>query len=171
MKITTTTKAVVADYVSTLEYAKKRLAVLRKHQAVLTKTLEFVERIFAKFEDSDTLNLSIWPEVNCYNWGHECPIKLRMTVTAKVSSMKIGLVPQVLKAMLDAEFDTLPTKDCANEYSATREFRFERGVSAHFLPMELTMNAVIQDAPDATCRKVQTGVEVLEVPKFEIQCE
>lgn len=171
MKMNTTTKTIVADFASTIEYSKRRAAAVRKHQAKLTKTIEFLNGILAKFPEDGPIHPNLWVDVNAYGWSGEPPVTVVFNPTVDVTSMKTGILVELLAALTSREFEVTDSKDHASEYSAQRSFHFKRAQSDAYLPIRCEVTAVLKDAPDATCHKVQTGTKVVEVPEYKLICE
>lgn len=166
MAHTVNSAALIADRASSIEYWKRELVCLRKHQKVLTKATKHVNTVFARHPD---LSCYSWTSVSY--WKDEGTVTLLMSVTQEVTSMKEGIAPAFMRSLLEAGFDIEATKDIATDEAAQRAFEFKRPGSETMVPMTLTFNAKLVNAPDATCRKVQTGVEVREVPTYQLVCE
>lgn len=168
MKIKTG-KEIVAEKSQEAEEARERARVIRFHQAKITQTLGFLNRVLARFdEDRDGLTLYTWADVN--PWSTTTPVKLSTSIYATVSSMKIGIVPSLIKVLLDAGFEIEKTTDYVTEWRGSRNFIFERKDAQHVLH-RVEFNAVVNDKDEqATCRKIQVGVEIKEVPKYALDC-
>lgn len=157
---------ILDERVQAIEYWKKELACLRKHQKALTRTTKHVNTVFARH-----------PEINAYSWTSvqpwqdDFPVKLVVSVTHEVISMKEGIAPAFMRSLLEAGFDIEATKDNISDSSARRTFEFKRLGNESKIPVDLTFNAQLVDSPDATCRKVQTGTEIKEVPTYQLVCE
>ena len=110
-------------------------------------------------------------------WKQELAVLRRdqkaITKTTKheVTSMKEGIAPAFMRSLLEAGFDVEATKDTTSSSTARRTFDFKRPGSDRMIAVELTFNASLVDSPDATCRKVQTGTEIKEVPTYQLVCE
>lgn len=166
MTATINSAALIADRASSIEYWKRELVCLRKNQKALTKATKHVNTVFARHPD---LTAYSWTSVSY--WLDEGAVTLCMSVTHEVSSMKEGIAPAFMRSLLEAGFDVESTKDTATADSGHRTFEFKRPGTEAMVPMTLTFNAKLVNAPDATCRKVQTGVEVREVPTYQLVCE
>ena len=166
MKLATTSKSLLENSASDVEWAKTRHAILRANQRKLTNTLTLMNRILDRF-DGDKLGVSLWPLADTYAKS----ASLRVSITVAATSMKIGIVPDVLEALCDYEFDAKKTTDYADGSQAERAFLFDRPATDFHLHIVLEVAAKLQDAEDATCRKIQTGVKTLEVPQYALVCD
>ena len=171
MKMKTSSKSIAADFAATVEYSKQRAAVVRKHQAKLTKTIEFLNGLLAKFPEDGPIKPNLWVNVCTYTWSLEPPVLVVFNPTVHVTSMKTGILVELLAALASREFEATDSCDCAGEHSAQRTFQFERAESDAYLPIRCEVTAVLQDAPDATCHKVRVGTKVVEVPEYKLICE
>jgi hypothetical protein len=160
------TAAIIEARVESLEYWKKELACLRKHQKALTKTTKHVNAVLARHPE---IKASAWTEISY--WSDTDPVKLTVSVTHDVTSMKEGIAPAFMRSLLEAGFDVEKSTDLATDEYARRTFEFVRPGNETMLPVKLTFTAKLLNAPDATCRKVQTGVEIKEVPVYQLVCE
>lgn len=167
MSHTVNSAALIADRASSIEYWKRELVCLRKHQKALTNAAKHVNTVFARHPDM--VNAYSWTSISY--WSDNAPVTLCMSVTHEVNSMKEGIAPAFIRSLLEAGFDVESTKDTATAESGHRTFNFKRPGSETMVRMTLTFNAKLMNAPDATCRKVQTGVEVREVPTYQLVCE
>ena len=163
---TVNSAALIADRASSIEYWKRELVCLRKHQKALTKATKHVNTVFARHPD---LTAYSWTSVSY--WLDEGAVTLCMSVTHEVSSMKEGIAPAFMRSLLEAGFDVESTKDTATADSGQRTFEFVRPANESMVKMTLAFNAKLVDAPDATCRNVQIGTEVKEVAIYKLVCE
>ena len=85
--------------------------------------------------------------------------------------MKEGIAPAFMRSLLEVGFDVEATKDNISDSTARRTYEFKRPGSETMVAVDLTFNAQLVDSPDATCRKVQTGTEIKEVPTYQLVCE
>ena len=159
-----------ADLINTrveaIEYWKRELAIVRKSQKSLTKTTKFVNAVLARY-----------PDVSPYAWTNVCfwskTVILQLSIVHDVTSMKEGIAPALMRSLLEAGFDVEKSTDRATESTADRVFEFKRPANdvTGTTQVNLTFTAKLIDAPDATCRKVQTGTEIREVPTYRLVCE
>ena len=160
-----TTAKLIAERVQSIEYWKQELATLRRNQKAITKTTKHVNTVFARH-----------PEVSAYSWmsvttWFERAVTLHVSVTHEVTSMKEGIAPAFMRSLLEVGFDVEATKDNISDSTARRTYEFKRPGSETMVAVDLTFNAQLVDSPDATCRKVQTGTEIKEVPTYQLVCE
>ena len=163
---TLNTATLIDDRVGTIEYYKRELACLRKNQKALTKTTKHVNSVLARHPE---IVVSAWTNVSIYS--DTDPVTLIVSICHKVTSMKEGIAPAFMRSLLEAGFDIGGSQDSANAISASRTFEFKRPSNVTMVPVKLTFVAQLENAPDATCRKVQTGTKVVEVPTYELVCE
>lgn len=163
---TLNTATLINDRVSTIEYYKRELVCLRKNQKALTKTTKHVNSVLARHPE---IVVSAWTCVSIYS--DTDPVTLSVSICHKVTSMKEGIAPAFMRSLLEAGFDIEGSKDSASELSASRTFEFKRPSNETMVPVKLTFVAQLENALDATCRKVQTGTKVMEVPTYELVCE
>lgn len=166
MKNTINTKDLIASRVQSIEYYKRELTTLRANQKALTKTTKFLNAVLARYAD-----------VNPYAWTNVClwskAVTLQVSIIHDVTSMKEGVAPAVIRSLLEAGFDIEKSTDRATDISADRTFEFKRPANAvtGTIEVHISFTAKLVDAPEATCRKVQTGTKVVEVPTYQLVCE
>ncbi|MCG3771561.1 MAG: hypothetical protein JW384_02749 [Nitrosomonadaceae bacterium] len=163
---TLNTATLINDRVGTIEYYKRELACLRKNQKALTRTTKHVNAVLARHPE---IVATAWTSIMC--WSDTDPVTLIVSICHKVTSMKEGIAPAFMRSVLEAGFDIGGSQDAATALSASRTFKFKRPSNETMVPVELTFVAQLENAPDATCRKVQTGTKVVEVPTYELVCE
>ncbi len=163
---TLNTATLINDRVGTIEYYKRELACLRKNQKALTRTTKHVNAVLARHPE---IVATAWTSIMC--WSDTDPVTLIVSICHKVTSMKEGIAPAFMRSVLEAGFDIGGSQDAATALSASRTFEFRRPSNETMVPVKLTFVAQLENAPDATCRKVQTGTKVVEVPTYELVCE
>jgi len=163
---TLNTATLINDRVGTIEYYKRELACLRKNQKALTRTTKHVNAVLARHPE---IVATAWTSISC--WSDTDPVTLIVSICHKVTSMKEGIAPAFMRSVLEAGFDIGGSQDAATALSASRTFEFRRPSNETMVPIKLTFVAQLENAPDATCRKVQTGTKVVEVPTYELVCE
>lgn len=163
---TLNTATLINDRVGTIEYYKRELACLRKNQKALTRTTKHVNAVLARHPE---IVATAWTSIMC--WSDTDPVTLIVSICHRVTSMKEGIAPAFMRSVLEAGFDIGGSQDAATALSASRTFKFKRPSNETMVPVELTFVAQLENAPDATCRKVQTGTKVVEVPTYELVCE
>jgi len=164
MKICESAKSMCAGYATYAEYAKKQVAILRKNQKAITTTIDLLDRRFAGI---DVDGVYMWPDVNVATGM----VSLEAGITVVADSMTTGVVMQILKAMLDMECEPVSTADNVTVTDATREYRFTRPATDRYLKLSLKVSVAIHESATATCRKVQTGTTMVEVPQFKLECQ
>jgi hypothetical protein len=166
MKTTTTTATILRDAADYMDYAKKRTAAIRKNSKAATATLDMLNRRCA-LVDEDRATMYAWPEIDAY-FG---TMKMQVMINATTDSMIEGIVPQILKAMLDIECEPVSSRDEVNAIKTSRIYRFTRAPSDHFLAISVTVEITIQESDAGTCRKIQTGTKMVEVAEYKIECD
>jgi prefoldin subunit 5 len=163
---TLNTADLINTRVQSIEYCKRELAIVRKSQKSLTKTTKFLNAVLARY-----------PDVSPYAWTNICfwsqSVILQISIVHDVTSMKEGIAPALMRSLLEAGFDVEKSTDRATESMADRVFEFKRPANdvTGTVQVNITFTAKLIDAPDATCRKVQTGTEIREVPTYQLVCE
>ena len=92
---------------------------------------------------------------------------LHVTIDDTVSSLREGAIPAILEYVLSMGFESKNTKDYADDNFATRSYNFKSKIGG--VQVTLTIQADIKDNSE-TCKRVQTGVEIKEIAKYEIVC-
>lgn len=160
-------KELIEDARGHATYYQKRATLMHKHQVGIRLTLEFIAAVTKRFDES-SISANTW--VTCDTWdGCEDPVGIEQSYRARVDSMKEGLVPQMLKVLMEAGFEVTKTNDNANEGS--RCFNLVRPKDqAGRLNAVINFYAVVSGSEHATCRKVQIGTEVKEIPVYALEC-
>ena len=107
-----------------------------------------------------------WATSNIYvGYGVEFDAAFEVPVT----SLKDGPLTAILETAMAAGFEPEQTYDSASAYEGARVYPMKAVVGD--LRVTLRIRAVVQDAEGATCRKVQVGTKLEEVPTFALVCE
>ncbi len=165
MKTATTHTSIVKDYADYVDCSKRMLAQVKKNAAALKATIDLLNRRCALVDDNKA-SMNVW--TNNDIWAGTIIVKAAISVAT--DSMIEGVVPQILKAMLDIECDSTTSKDIATESGASRIYRFHREASEHFLAINVVVTVTIQETDTGTCRKIQTGTKMVEVAEYAIEC-
>ncbi len=161
-----TASGLIADRESSVKYAQDNLKVMKRSSAILKKSIDLVYQSMATVEDRVTI--SIWNGVNPWEEGTRA-VSLYVDVHADITSMKEGLVPDLLATLLRFEYDAKPTQDDAAR--AKRHFYFERSASDHYCAISLEFHARIKEEDTGTCHRIQTGTKLVEMPQYQLVCE
>jgi hypothetical protein len=165
-----TGKLLVADKANDAKRAAGIAKIARFNQAKLTATMKFMSAVLARFDEAKHgMSAYSWVDVSTYEYNE--PVKIHLTLNAKVISMKDGLVPQVIKVLMDAGFNPEKTEDYVSEWTGMRTFKLSRASNDKHVQMILNFQATVKADEAATCRKIQIGVEVKEVPKYALECD
>lgn len=92
---------------------------------------------------------------------------LHISIDDTVSSLKEGAIPAILEYILSMGFESKNTKDYVDNAYASRSYNFKSKIGG--VQVTLTIQADVKDDSE-TCKRVQTGVEIKEVAKYEIVC-
>lgn len=166
MNTTHTTAAAIKDAQSAVEWAKKRVSTIRKNGKKIQATLDLLNQ---RLHAVDATNATIYAWVDCN--GYDGIAQIQARITATTDSMVEGIVPQILKAMLDIECEPVESKDIVNADQTSRTYRFKRAAAAHFVEIDLSVVVTIKETETGTCRRVQTGTRIVEVAEYKIECE
>jgi len=166
MKTTKSIDDIKRDAQDYVDYSKKRIAAVRKNAKKLTATLDLLNRRIALI-DEERASIAVWHDCDIYAGT----VGIQAEIRVKADSLIEGIVPQCLKAMLDMECDPTGSKDSTTSVSANRTYSFERAESEHFTKIGIRVVVDIEESLFGTCKKIQIGTEVLEVPKYKIECQ
>lgn len=172
MKTEFTSQSAVDDAIWYVDFAKRRLATVRKNSKLLRDTIDLLNRRCA-LVDSEAATMYVWTDVNPMTtgpYGNPGSVTVCMNINAHTDSMIEGVVPQILKAMLDIECDPETTTDLADATKAQRIYQFKRPASDHFLAVQIKVEVNIRETDTGTCRKVQTGTKIVEVAEYALEC-
>ena len=161
-----TSASLIKSRVESMDYWKSELTLVRTNQKALTAATKFLNAIIARHPE---IAPYAWTRVNTWNTAE--PVTLCLSTIHEVTSMKVGIIPAFMRSLLEAGFDAVKTSDQTSKGAANRTFEFKRPAKPGILPIEFSFTAKLVDAPDATCRKVQTGTEIKEVPTYQLVCE
>lgn len=167
MKIKTSKELVQqqADYAA---YYARIVKTARFNQKALGVAVKFADRILARFnESSQPIEASTW--TNVQTWDNT--VSLRIGLITRTDSLTVGLVPQILRVLMEAGFEINGAQaDCVNETIAQRTFTMVRKADTDKVEIWVKLDATIIESEQATCRKVQTGTKVVEVPVYKLEC-
>jgi hypothetical protein len=165
MKTTHTSVDTIKEAQDYVDYSKKRMATVRKNAKKLDATLDLLNRRCA-LVDEFRATLYTWTTTNIYDQT----IGIEAQITATTDSMIEGIVPQILKAMLDMECEPTGSEDQTTSVSAQRTYQFKRAASEHFLSVNVNVIVRIEESDTGTCRKVQIGTKMVEIGEYKIEC-
>jgi hypothetical protein len=154
----------IKDRKEELRAQRDRLNAIEANKGWFTtgaKVCEEVAKVAKQYNAIEYMNA--YPHV-----GYSC-LDLDVDFVVPCESLTEGVVPAVLEAALAAGFDATETADRVNEYTAARVYRFSQSIGP--LRVTLAVRAEVKNTEGATCKKVQIGTEIKEVPKFQLVCE
>ena len=98
-------------------------------------------------------------------------LELTCSFEVPCTSLTSGVIPEVLNAALNYGFeaDADSSYDSVGQYEATRVYGFSKTIGK--VRVYLKVRANVKDAEGATCRKVQVGTKIEQVPQYELVCE
>jgi hypothetical protein len=92
---------------------------------------------------------------------------LHISIDDTVTSLREGAIPAILEFAITMGLEATKGRDYADNYCASRSYNFKTKIGG--VELTLTIEANIKDGSDA-CKRVQTGVEIKEIAKYEIVC-
>lgn len=165
MKTLFNSAAAIRDAQDYIEYSKKRAAVVHKNKKAINATADLLNRRLAGIGDGSA-SLFVWPDIDAYGGT----VKIQVSITVTTDSMLEGVVPQILKAMLDMECEATASKDIATAEDARRQYTFKRAATDHFLAFTISVDVNIKETDTGTCKKIQTGTKMVEVAEYKLEC-
>jgi hypothetical protein len=153
----------IKDRKEELRAQRERLNKIEANKGWFTtgaKVCEEVAKVAKQYNAIEYMNA--YPHVG-YSW-----LDLDVDFVVPCESLTEGVVPAVLEAALAAGFDATETADRVNEYTAARVYRFFQSIGP--LRVTLAVRAEVKNTEGATCRKVQIGTVIEEVPKYQLVC-
>ena len=149
-----TKKSIRSDLKGSLAYAREQAA--RKLAALP----------LAAADEAAVLKLINGLEFSWYSSWLDYEGEYKGRITIDVESIKHNpILSELLDRFENAGFTSLSSRDRADEYSASRTYCYKLPNGGGF-----EINASLQEG-DGSCRKVQTGTKVQEVPVYEIVCD
>ena len=148
--------------------ATKNLRTMRANRAALSRSARVVNRIVSLGKTlSDNCDAYVYASVA---WDDSVRIRGSITV-GNMLSLTGPTIGKLVQAMRTAGFDRCgePEKH-ADQYNANMTIEFRRESDGIRTDIPLRFELAEDGTDGATCKKVQVGVELREVPKFEIVC-
>ncbi len=167
-----TGKQLVQDKMNEVKSVQNIAKIARFHQSKTTATMKWLDFVLKRFDD-EKLAISAHCWTSIHPWVDSLnPVTIQLNMGVTASSMKEGIVPQMLKVLMDAGFDSKKSHDYVTEWCGRRTFYFTREATDkhHQIKIEFAADVNDKDAA-ATCRKIQTGVEMQEVPVYKLECD
>lgn len=161
-----TALGLIADREIHVKYAQDNLKAMKRSRAILNKSIDLVYQSLATVEERVTI--SIWSDTNSWAEG-TAAVTLYVDVYADITSMKEGLVPDLLATLLRFEYDAKSTSDDAER--SKRQFNFKREATDHHCAINLSFYARIKEEDTGTCHRIQTGTKLVEVPQYQLVCD
>ena len=167
MKTSLDSAYAIRDAQSYVDYGKKRTAIVRKNKKAIDATTDLLNRRMTGIgtDDIDS-GFHVWPDVNT----HKGTVGLTVSISVTTDSILEGVVPQILKAMLDMECEAIASTDTVNAADARRHYQFKREASEHFLAISIGVDVNIRETDTGTCKKIQTGTKMVEVAEYKLEC-
>lgn len=112
-----------------------------------------------------------WAGADCsayMGWNGEPSLTANVNAGVMVDELKTGPVPAMLEAALAYGLD-VREHDYAGETYASRTYMVTGPIGR--VDVRMSIDAALANPDGETCRRVQVGTELKEVPKFAIICE
>ena len=156
----------VSDFITTRKTELRRmrddLAQIESQKSWFATGAKICEEVAKIAKQHDAMqNLYVTPYIG-YSY-----MELDVTFEVPCESLSTGVVPAVLEAAMATGFEPGETDDRLGDYSTTRVYRFKQTVGP--LRINLRVRAEVKDGSES-CRKVQVGTEVKEVPVYKLVC-
>jgi hypothetical protein len=157
----------VAEKRASLRDARVRLQNVEKHKGAVQLAASMLEIVAKRAKLLGTIE---WSTMSAHGYD-DGVVNVSATLEIPCTSLKDGVIPEVLTAAMLAGFEAVATDDSVYSWSATRNYRFTAKVG-DLMAIDLTVKARVVDSADgATCRKVATGVKLEEVTQYELVCD
>lgn len=158
---------------------RKALTERRAQMRDMRNTLALVEKHKDEFNVALATANAILAAGHCeFRWtGADCrayegwngtTLTANVNVGVMVDELKTGPVPAMLEAALAYELD-VREHDYAGETYASRTYTVTGPIGRVYV--RISIDAALANPDGETCRRVQVGTELKEVPKFAIICE
>ena len=163
-------KANIFSFARTI--ADKRADIVRTREtvnALATQASAFepayaVANTIAKFCESKGFGKYTYSNPTSWGTGFN---SLHVSIDDSVDSLSIGTIPAIAEFILSMGLEATKSRDYADSSCAIRSYHFKTKIGG--VEFTLTIEASIKD-DSQTCKRVQTGVEIKEVAKYEIVC-
>lgn len=162
----------VSKYLSERNESIKALretnARIKKHANDFAMAFAAINVVARQAELDGKIWASADPEA-WYRWNGDCELSVTAHIEMeKVASLKEGRVPATISAAEKAGFEFDVTQDYVSETYAQRSYKAVGTFNG--VRVRLTLSACVADDAE-TCKRVRTGTELKEVPKYEIVCD
>jgi hypothetical protein len=156
----------LAEKRESLRDARVRLQNVEKHKGMVQLAATMLETVAKR---AKLLGSVDWANMSAYAYDGDV-VHVSATLEVPCTSLKEGVIPEVLSAAMVAGFEPVATDDNVYSWSASRNYRFNASIEG--MTIEFNIKARIkEDADGATCRKVATGVKLEEVTQYELVCD
>ena len=123
-----------------------------------------VANTIAKFCESRGFGKYVYANPTSWGVGFN---SLHVSIDDTVDSLSTGTIPAIIEFILEMGLNAKKSRDYADSGCASRSYNFETKIGG--VEFTLTIEANIKDNSE-TCNRVQTGVEIKEIAKYEIVC-
>jgi hypothetical protein len=123
-----------------------------------------VANTIAKFCKANDFGKYVYANPTSWGVGFN---SLHVSIDDTVDSLSTGKIPAIVEFILEMGLNAKKSRDYADTSCASRSYNFETKIGG--VEFTLTIEANIKDDSE-TCKRVQTGVEIKEVAKYEIVC-
>ena len=123
-----------------------------------------VANTIAKFCESKGFGKYTYANPTSWGIGYN---SLHVSIDDTVDSLSTGTIPAIIEFILEMGLNAKKSRDYADSACASRAYNFETKIGG--VEFTITIEANIKDNSE-TCKRVQTGVELKEIAKYEIVC-
>jgi len=156
----------IAEKRESLRDARVRLQQVEKNKGMVQLAAAMLETVAKR---AKLLGKIEWANMSAYGYN-DGTLNVSAVLEIPCTSLKEGVIPEVLSAAMAAGFEPMATDDTVYSWSAARNYRFAARIDG--MSIEFNIKArVAEDADGATCRKVATGVKLEEVTQYELVCD
>jgi len=156
---TLSVSAVLTNRREAVRRQRATLAGLEKHKDSINMALAATAAV-------QRLAESVWADAEYYEWDDAAHLSIHASV--KVDSLKGQQMADILSAAESVQgLEAKTTLDYASENFAERTFIYKGMIGACSVRLAIDARLPVDGE---NCRRVQVGVEIKEVPKYEIQC-
>jgi len=156
-----------------MDYARKQLANLRRNQSAVSVAVRPINAIvgrIVKAHEGRTVYTSAYLSVSGYREDDDLSVEVSINLQ-KMLALDEPVVGFAIRELRSAGFARVgELEKIANEYNGYAQWRFDAQYGNVKVRAILRAELAEEGADGATCRKVQVGTELKEVPKFAIVC-
>ena len=156
-----------------MDYARKQLANLRANQSAVSVAVRPINSIIGKIvkaHEGRAVYHSAYLSVSGYRLDNDVSVEVSINLQ-NMLALDEDVVGFSIRELRSAGFARVgELQKVANEYSGYAQWQFDAQYGNVKVRVVLRAELAEEGAEGATCRKVQVGTELKEVPKFAIVC-